>query len=528
MAEPPAPAGKPPARFSAESAKSVIATRASAALSTTKSAVDLAFPRIGDLPFGTFVSFASLLFAFTAFTDTMLCIVLTRARALDQFFFPIWVESLNIVWMCVQFLLLADLMYVFFRYYRPRAEDLEKPKMSMSQVRQPKVWYYCVFCMRARMTSRGYLLLLALLLPMNALLFYNGLGRPVYTPSQLTAYNVTELLAPEFWPRGSRLEVDLSTWEVFQSDNRTAFTPPLIISSRECYSSMSGEYRLLGRLRAGPGGVAEEFPKQAYCEALVGTMMAGSFEQPPSVRDRTWQHDEDTWDEALEFALRLFSALAGIVADQSEGANTQLSMVGFSFLKDMTDVFDMFMLTFVDVDQMHEGRPVLTHNYGLDGYDWSYHDIVFVLIWVGMLFVLLRALAVIGFTPFVFVFQLTGCSCTSAELRKPIDAFCSMLFIELPFLTVRWVAWRHYGVPVSVMAVKNLLGIYEDLYMIGVLDGFGEDRKPRGIRLCCTKRGRRDESPEESAEGGSGPEAVEDRSKDVAGPLDGAGRGVPG
>lgn len=465
------------------------ATKAEFVLSKTQSAVNLAFPRIGDLPFTTFVSFAAVLFGFTAFTDVLLCIVSARSRALDQFFFPLWVEGLNALWMCVQFILLADLMYVFFRYYRPRPKDTEKPKIGESQVRQPKMWFYCTRFVKATMNPRSYLLLLSILLPMNALLFYNGIGRPVFTPSRLSAYNsttnITELVQTGTWPRGGGLQVDPYTWEVFQFVNNVsvAFEPRLIVSSKECYDYSSPEFALLGRLRGGPDGEAEEFPKQAYCEALIGTMMSGSFGEPPSSSQRTWQHDEDTWDEAFEFAVRLFSALAGIVADQSEGRNTMISMVGFSFLKDMTDVFDMFMLTFSDVDQMHEGRPQLTVNYGLENYDWSFHDLIFAFLWIGMGFVLLRALAVIGFTPFVYIFQICGSTLTPAELRKPIDAFFSMVFIEVPFLSLRWVAWRHYGVPVSVMAVKNVLGIYEDLYILGVVHGFGEDERPRGLRL---------------------------------------------
>lgn len=503
MATAPSKTGEEPPEGRTRTGSS-ISDRTSAAIASTKSAVDFAFPRIGDLPFGTFVTFAAILFAFTAFTDVMLCIVVTRARALDQFFFPPWVEVMNILWMAVQILLLGDLLYVFLRYYRPRERDSDRPKIEKSSVRQPKAWVCCVRSLRATMTPRGYLLMLSLLLPMNALLFYKGLGRPVLTPSRLDGYNVTDLLVAGDWPRGSGLEVDLLSWEVLRYNGSVAtpFTPQFLITSQECYGATSGEYKILGRLRGGPGGVPEEFPKQAYCEALVGTMMAGSFGKPHSENQKAWQHDEDTWDEAIEFAVRLFGSLAGIVADQSEGTNTLLSMVGFSFLKDMTDVFDMFMLTFADVDQMHEGRPQLIVNADVQGYQWSYHDLVFVWIWVGMMIVLLRALAVIGFTPFVYLFQVAGSSLSPAQLRMPIDAFFSMFFIEIPFLTLRWIAWRHYGVPVSVMAVKNILGIYEDLYMLGIVRGFGPGEKPRGVRLCCSRKaGAEKEEPSEAVEG---------------------------
>merc|ERR1719219_385527 len=99
----------------------------------------------------------------------------------------------------------------------------------------------------------------------------------------------------------------------------------------------------------------------------------------------------------------------------------------------------------------------------------------------------MRAFAVIGFTPFVHFLRLSGCTVPDQELRRPIDAFFSMLFIEIPFLSLRWIAWWQYGVPVSVMAVKNILGIYEDLFFLGIMQGFG-GHKARGIRLCCAKK----------------------------------------
>jgi len=476
-----------------------ITSRASAAISSAKLVVDRTFPKVGDLPFATFVSFAVVLFVFTAFTDTILFIVSFRARALDQFFFPAWVEALNGIWVFAKIVLFADLAYVFFRYYCARPQDSERAKIGESEVRQPKMWVCLARCAGASMTPRGYLLLLSLLLPLNALLFYNGLGRPVYTPSRLVDYDVQKLLQPGVWPRGAGLEVDLSSWEVFRYDGGTSapFSPALLITSRECYSANSSEYLILGRLRGGPDNASETFPKQAYCEALVGTMMAGSFGSPPALSSKSWQHEEDTWDEALEFALRLFGSLAGIVADQSEGTNTMLSMVGFSFLKDMTDVFDMYMLTFADVEQLHEGRPLLAKNSGVESYEWSYHHLVFVWVWIGMICVLLRALAIVGFTPFVYVLERAGCSCRPEQLRKPIDACCSLTFIELPYLFLRWIAWRHYGVPVSVMAVKNILGIYEDLYYLGVVRGFGDDEKRRGVRLCCRQEGSAEDDEEE-------------------------------
>lgn len=457
---------------------------ATSAAAKTRAVVNRVMPRIGDMTFGTFSSFAALLFTFTAFTDIILCIVYIRANELDQPFFPVWIFVLNVLWMVLQAAIFGDLIYVYYRYYFPRAQDAERPKIADSPIRQPKAWHFGQRCLNLEINPGAYLLMLSLLLPLNALLFYQGLGSPIYTPTRLATYNVTELLEPGHWPQGSGLAVDLDTWEV--SMRSGAFQPRLVITSRNCYRPASAEYLLLGRLQ-GSGNWSEPFPKQAYCEALLGTMVAGTFGDPVDLNAKTWMQDQDKWNEAFEFGLRLFTSLAGVVADQADGDNTVLSMLGLSFLKDMTDVFDMYMLTFADVDQLLQGRPILSHNTGIPGSTWSYHQVVFVCIWMGVFFVLMRALAILGFSPLSNLMVRLRCRLAPHELREPIDAICSLFFLEIPYLVVRWIAWRYYGVSVSLMAVKNLLGIWEDLFFLGIMSGFGGD-KPRGIRLWWSRR----------------------------------------
>merc|ERR1711865_776885 len=91
-------------------------------------------------------------------------------------------------------------------------------------------------------------------------------------------------------------------------------------------------------------------------------------------------------------------SLAGIVADQTGDVTSHW------FLRDMTDVFDMYMMAFVDVDQMHEGRPLLEGSHGLFGSGFlerSYHVIVGFYIWLGYCTVCLRALSLVGWMPVV-------------------------------------------------------------------------------------------------------------------------------
>merc|ERR1712032_1165069 len=156
------------------------------------------------------------------------------------------------------------------------------------------------------------------------------------------------------------------------------------ITNTECYRYGSGEFRILSRLQG------ELIPKQAYCESLIGTTLA-NWRREKSMAE--WQHDEDIWEECFQFVVRLFGSLAGIVADQSQ------DLTSMWFLRDMTDVFDMYMMSFADVDQMHEGRPLLEGTHGLfvsTPFGWSYHVIICIAIWLGYLTVLLRALSIVG------------------------------------------------------------------------------------------------------------------------------------
>merc|ERR1712137_864394 len=205
--------------------------------------------------------------------------------------------------------------------------------------------------------------------------------------------------------------------------------------------------------------------------------------------------NDDKWNEAFEFSTRLFSSLAGVVADAIQETSRYqhqfetkyhgrlLGGMGFWFMKDMTDVYDMFMLTFADTTQMNEGRPVLIGT--IDRV--SYHTIVYTFIWIGYCVVLLRALALVGGEPISFC--LEKC-CDPAKVRVRVDATLSLCFIEIPYLFLRWFAWYYYGLPVSVMAVKNVLGIIDDLRYLHIIRGLQGNQTSVGTPcidrvLCC-------------------------------------------
>eukprot|EP00747_Dinoflagellata_sp_TGD_P193433 gnl/TRDRNA2_/TRDRNA2_59589_c0_seq1.p1 gnl/TRDRNA2_/TRDRNA2_59589_c0~~gnl/TRDRNA2_/TRDRNA2_59589_c0_seq1.p1 ORF type:complete len:657 (-),score=103.88 gnl/TRDRNA2_/TRDRNA2_59589_c0_seq1:75-2045(-) len=340
----------------------------------------------------------------------------------------------------------------------------------------------CSSLFRVELTPLRYLMLLSILLPLNTLLFYGSIGSPVLTASRLEGRDIDSLVQnPEGWLQSDDLLVDPLAWTVAVANSTRVFVPldpPLTISSKECYSYDSVEFYILGRL------IGEETPKQVYCESLIGTMMAQWRAEKSSA---TWQHSEDVWEEAWTFSVRLFGSLAGLVADQS----TEIR--GGGFLKDMTDVFDMYMLTFVDIEQMHQGRPLLAGRHGVEGvYQRSYHDWVFVWLFLGYATVLLRALSVLGFEPCARLMR--WCCCPQArlsEVRGPAAAMLPLVLLELPFLGLRWIAWHQYGVSVSVMAVKNVFGIYEKLQLLGVIPGLVSSHRKRRTEDDTDSRWRR-------------------------------------
>jgi len=192
---------------------------------------------------------------------------------------------------------------------------------------------------------------------------------------------------------GNGLRVHLTTWEVSLANGAHLTT----IQSKYCYKPGGNEHEILVKLRHDDGGA-----KQAYCESLLGEMMAvGWLGEAPTqdipehdVRencrrglDSSWMQDHDLWEEVFDFNVRIFGGLAGLIADQALGRE------GGGFLEDMTDLFDVYMLTFADVDQLHEGRTLLSEDTHFDFHWWVKF---FLFLAYGTIFY--RALATLGFT----------------------------------------------------------------------------------------------------------------------------------
>lgn len=451
-------------------------------------------PNIGDLSFVSFSVLLSVLFLFSFSTSSLLVIAAARADE-NGLRIGAFVQSANFAWIAVQIALLVDLALTYNRSFRPcrlctsccschkepgsdRPESVSReitpastntPRVGDSDFRQPMLWRWLERCLGVKLSPRKYMLFLATVLPLNVLFFYTKIGSPVFTPTRFTdhEYDINALLSDSNWPEGGGLIVDVQS-DVVTSVDGTLF--PVEISSKECYSPESPEFRILARLHK------EDTPRQAYCESLLGTAMVG-FTEKHGTRD-SWQQDEDVWEEGFDFIVRIFGALAGLVADKAFGT--------LGFLEDMTDVFDMYMLTFADVEQLHEGRPLLSGSHKLFWHSMSYQSWVSVFLGVAYMTMVFRALSLIGWTPLSNLVSKCGSPAPKNEIQIFTIALASLLFIEVPFLTMRWIGWYEYGIPVSVLAVKNIFHIYGELQLIGVFraveDGSsGKRRTP----VCC-------------------------------------------
>lgn len=340
---------------------------------------------------------------------------------------------------------------------------------------------------------RRYLLVLALLLPMNVLFFYRRIGKPVFDNPVMKAGSIDDLVendqlcndVSELRPSdkhvivGSSYSVDIFTWEVSSNVTGSMRKTPFYLSSQRCYHPNDFEYKILGQLQCNPSA------RQASCDSVLGTLL---FDK------HGW--DDDLWEEVFGFLVRLFGAFAGVIAD------TMLAKEGGGFLEDMTDIFDMYMLSFEDVDQMHEGRPLLGSRSEVSS---NYHDWVPVFISTAYAAMILRALAMFGYRPLMQLMLRMGhpiadqaeadqVEIGKAKLQQSITAAMSLVCIEVPFLSLRAMALFKYQVPVSVLAIKNVLHCYKELRILRVVRGFGEERghdvREEGVYLfwCCRRR----------------------------------------
>lgn len=486
------------------------------------SRVSLHTPTLGSMPFWVFSSFLVVLFGSAVTIDALLLVVMIAADMRGTHLVSPGIEIANYFWLGVQALLALDVMGTYLRYYRGGYDHTtslshgaqQSTSVSVSSFPQPVAWQCVTWCLQVELTPRKYLFLLALVLPMNVLLFYRDIGKVVYEPSVLSAFDVDGLLSS--WPEGGGLRIGEETWAVdLISTNETL----KVLLSDECYEPGSPEFQLMFKLRD------DEIPKQAYCESTLGSMVSEAFRR--TYPEMTWGHDDDIWEEGFEFAVRFFGAIGAVVADRQMGKG--------GFLEDMVDIFDMYMLAFSDKDQMIEGRHLFSNEVGPF---WvrimCFHTWVWVCLWIAYLTLILRALLLIGYTP-ARVSAFIESRMVAKEFQQIVSILMSLLFLEIPFILIRWFAWFDYNVPISVLALKNLFGLARDVHILGLDCCFVDrDARRRGLWKCLrqlTRSGSKLPLEEELGDAEQGEErggsAEEDLVDGAPTALGSAGPGIP-
>jgi hypothetical protein len=250
-----------------------------------------------------------------------------------------------------------------------------------------------------------------------------------------------------------------------------------------------------------PGGTEADHAytvRQGACESL--------FAHAIIYQTGGWIDDDDLLDELFDLNLRLFAAIAGVLADTSLGG------AGGDILEDMTDIFDMYLWSFQDVSQHHEGLMPFdpyasTWNRGVEYVSSppeSFLKLCFHLITLAYLSVIYRACSCLRLIPLTDtcvarVVQMTPCMESRSEeskqggsgtewdtdeIQKALTkwhAFLSLLLIEVPFLVLRIAAFYNNKVPIGILALKNVHNIYYDLSTIFPscsINEQGEDNGP--------------------------------------------------
>jgi hypothetical protein len=334
------------------------------------------------------------------------------------------------------------------------------------------------------------------------------------------------------------LEVNRDSWIVYE--HVSDMVPPtslLTITSHECYVFGSAEYNLLGRLQYDGArakcereclsskreAICRDDPQNAIalcshckenCEDLkrsdgkwapetwedsTGLMKAYIVRQGAceslfahAMIHRVAELEDDTWDEIFDLTLRLFAAVAGILADTSLGG------AGGDFLEDISDIVDMYLWSFQDVTQLHEGRTLFdpyarAWNRGADyktTSNLSFMNVCLRLITIAYISLVYRAMSCLQLIPLMDtcitrIIQMTPLMDGASEGRRTEHSqnseweteevqeglskwhsFLSLVLIEIPFLVLRVYAFVNNSVPIGILALKNIHNIYYDLSKI--------------------------------------------------------------
>lgn len=293
---------------------------------------------------------------------------------------------------------------------------------------------------------RKYMLILAVILPLNSLFLFTQVGAPVFEPSVLEdVASIGPLLeavknstSSDLFVSAGNLLLNMKTQEVRNMSNNATITK---ISGQSCYQPGTPEFKLLGSLQG------EDMPKQASCESMLGSSLAESL---GFITD-----SDNRWEEIYDFSCRVFITVGGLVGERLiEGSAGGL-------LVDLTDSFDMLMLSFQNVVQLNDGLNQL------EGFLQVVDFVVFTN-YLGLIFRCFHSLD-IGHSIVRPCFKCSGLEhfimgprgYNEQDAKKVVGASMSFIF-ELSFLSIRLLAFCFFEVPMSVLAMKNLFGIYDD------------------------------------------------------------------
>jgi len=272
--------------------------------------------------------------------------------------------------------------------------------------------------------SKGLLVLMALMLPFNSMWFYNYAGSPALIAGKCMYYK------KGVSPNGAVVLKISAPGEVWPPEHFVDAT-------------------------------VTKIPTQAACNSVLST----EFEGVGGLEGRRWE-------EFHELALRLFGFAGGVIADLT------FNTLSGGFAADITDAIDLYLLSYKNVNLMIKGNLALSPtSFAVYDTELTFNEIVMLTIIIAYFLIFLRV--VVGHKT-LSVFS------HSFHVGHACGVLLS-LFQEVAFMIIRLYACIKYGIPVSVLILKNIVGVVLDL------------------RSCC-----QGEAPDDDVEGQAPYEPVEE------------------
>lgn len=353
---------------------------------------------------------AALFIGLGMFTDSVTSAIAFEANSTV----PPWLRYFNVVWVSGSLITLGGIFVLMIT----RHQKLKTQRASDLALR-PSIFAAAQVKVEGTQHERNiayWIVLAALVLPFNCIWFYSYLGAPV--------------LGPEG-----------PCWYYQAGPNGTL----MVSAPGEVYPPT----RML------PTDIIGDPPAQPDCESVLNTYLDGVLGS-----------SGDRWEEGYDFALRLFGFTAGAVADSMLGG------LSGGFMEDLSDVYDLFMMSFEKIGLMKEGKPHLyigslhtdahgeVENETLDHVpddcqsvrQVNFDDIVSYTLIIVYLFMFAR----------VLMGQHLMDDGEYEVIAMRISLAMS-LFQEISFLGLRLYAWYFHEIPMSILMLKNMVSIWSEI-----------------------------------------------------------------